>query len=106
MFVTTFRVKTCSGADDISGDCTAWVDARNEDGGLDFDGPPNKGDRAADNKIIPPGGANHLVRAFFEAPVVTQYVRIYPRTCGPWICGLRAGLLVYDHLSPPSLPPS
>ena len=108
MFISKFNVRVCPIANmsDDGASCNAWEDALNEEGGTSFDGSQNSGVRSSDNHYMAVGGANHVTRAFFQAPIATQLVRIYPYGACPWVCGLRAGLLVYDDTpSAPPIPP-
>ena len=100
MFVQRYHVRYCSSlrADNVT--CDAWADARNEAGGVLFDGPQDSGQTIVHNHCssgcaLPSTGSNGLVYAFFDAPVVARLVRIYPFGACTWVCSLRAGLLVF-----------
>ena len=102
MFIHTYNVKVCTSVDS-NADCVVWDDAVNATGGLTFYGPEPSDTLSSDNKVVPTGGASVIIEGLFGAPVTTSHVRIYPFGSCPWICGLRAGLLIYDF--PPSPPP-
>ena len=98
MFISTYNVRVCPIANttEDGASCNAWEDVLNEDGGISFDGSQNSGVLNSNNHYAAVGGANAVSRAFFQAPIATRLVRIYPYGACPWVCGLRAGLLVYD----------
>jgi hypothetical protein len=100
MFIGAYHLRYCT--DPLpAGGCAAWEHARNTTGGLAFAGPQGSGTyNEGSGTELPDTGSTGSTRSFFEAPIVTTLVRIYPFGTCPWHCGLRVGLLAWA--APPS----
>ena len=110
MFVQHYHVRYCTSLSADGATCDVWADALAEDGGTLFDGPQPTSTtithtHCSSGCVVPSTGTNGVARAFFQTPVVTSLVRIYPYGACTWVCGLRAGLLAYAG-TPPSAPPA